>query len=225
MEIFSTRDAGRYSGASILLYGQAGIGKTTALASLPKPIILSAEAGLLPLQGEDIAFAKIGSLTDVREAYKWLSNAENANDYRSLVIDSISEVCDMAYKDSKERVGDEVTKLYPDMRATVSSLLRSFKTLPMHFICTCRETVKELRKGKQLAPTVIGNKLADDLPHVFDLVLHYTIDTENRRVVYTDSSSGSVAKDRTGKLPAVIADVNEGFLGDIVNKIAGGSNG
>lgn len=224
MEVFSTRDAGKYSGASILLYGQAGIGKTTALASLPKPIILSAEAGLLPLQGHDLSFAKIGSLDDVRKAFKWLSDPENSERFETLVIDSISEVCDMAYKDSKDRVGDEVVKLYPDMRSTVATLLRSFKTLPMHFVCTCRETVKELRKGKQLAPTVVGNKLADDLPHVFDLVLHYTIDSDNNRVVYTNSKSGSVAKDRTGKLPSVISDT-DGFLGKIIDKVAGGSNG
>lgn len=221
MEIFSTDDAGLYSGATILLYGQAGIGKTTALASLPKPIILSAEAGLLPLQGKGIAFSKIATLADVRKAFVALKNPDLAGTFSTVVIDSISEVCDMAYVECKNLVGNEVTKLYPELRATVATLLRSFKSLPMHFVCTCRETVKELRKGKQSAPTVVGNKLADDLPHVFDLVLHYTVDSDNQRVVYTNSSSGSIAKDRTNMLPPVIKDT-DGFLGRILETIAGG---
>ena len=224
MEIYSTREAGLYSGATILLYGQAGIGKTTALASLPKPLILSAEAGLLPLQDSDVDFVKVSELADVRKAYKWLHDKTNADKYQSVVIDSLSEVCDIAFLDCKKRVGDDVTKLYPELRSTVATLLRAFKGLPIHFVCTARETVKELRKGKQSAPTVVGNKLAEDIPHVFDIVLHYTIDADNRRVVYTDTSSGSVAKDRTGKLPPMIEDTDQ-FLGKIINHVTGGSNG
>ena len=223
MEIFSTKDAGHKSGASILLYGQAGVGKTTALASLPSPLIISAEAGLLPLQGQDIAFIPVATLADVRAVYKHLSKDENAGAFKSLVIDSLSEVCDMAFKDCKDRVGDEVVKLYPELRATVATLIRSFKALPMHFVCTARETIKELRKGKQPAPTVVGNKLADDLPHIYDIVLHYTVDSSNNRVVYTNSSTGSVAKDRYGVLPPVIEDTN-GFLGKIVDKLTIGES-
>lgn len=220
MEVFSTKNVGIDSGANILLYGHAGVGKTTALGGLPDPIILSAEAGMLSLKSKDVAFAKITTLEHVREAYSWLKSDPEAKKYRSVCIDSLSELCDIAFKDCQDRVGNEVQKLYPELRGTVARLIRNFKALPVHFVCTAREQVKELRTGRMSAPTVIGNKLADDLPHFFDLVLHYTIDTTGRRIVHTDSQCGSIAKDRTGKLPATIEDT-ENLLGYVLTTILG----
>ena len=42
------------SGVKVLVYGQAGSGKTTLIRTAPAPLILSAEAGLLSLAGTDI---------------------------------------------------------------------------------------------------------------------------------------------------------------------------
>ena len=39
------------SGVKVLVYGQAGSGKTTLIRTAPAPLILSAEAGLLSLAG------------------------------------------------------------------------------------------------------------------------------------------------------------------------------
>tara|TARA_R110002012_G_scaffold157836_1_gene319110 strand:+ start:124 stop:291 length:168 start_codon:yes stop_codon:yes gene_type:complete len=36
----------------LLVYGQAGAGKTSLIPTLPKPVILSAEGGLLSIVGE-----------------------------------------------------------------------------------------------------------------------------------------------------------------------------
>ena len=223
MELFSTKNVGIDSGANILLYGHAGVGKTTSLASLPDPLIISAEAGLLSLKDHDMPYVKVASLDDVREVYKWLASHDETHGFRSVCIDSLSELCDIAFKDCQDRVGNEVQKLYPELRNTVARLIRNFKRLPVHFVCTAREQVKELRNGRISAPTVIGNKLADDLPHAFDLVLHYTINSANERLVHTNSVSGSIAKDRTGKLPDTISDTKNLF-GIILNKILGESN-
>jgi len=220
MELYSTKNVGIDSGANILLYGQAGIGKTTSLRTLPNPIILSAEAGMLSLKDHDVTFAKIMTLKDVREAFAWLRSSDEAKQYQSICIDSLSELCDIAFKDCQDRVGNEVTKLYPELRNTVASLIRGFKTLPVHFVCTAREQIKELRGQKMAAPTVVGNKLSDDLPHAFDLVLHYTINSTNDRIVLTNSKCGSVAKDRTGKLPATIEDTSDLF-GYVLKTILG----
>ena len=211
MELFSTQNVGIDSGVNILLYGHAGVGKTTSLATLPNPLIISAEAGLLSLKDKDIAFSKVSTLNDVREAFAWLKSSEEAKQFESVCIDSLSELCDIAFKDCQDRVGNEVQKLYPELRNTIASLIRNFKTLPVHFVCTAREQTKELRSGRIAAPTVVGNKLADDLPHAFDLVLHDTVNSTNDRVVLTNSKCGSIAKDRTGKLPPTIDDTSNLF--------------
>ena len=38
----------------VLVYGASGAGKTTLIPSLPEPIVLSAEAGLLSIRGSNI---------------------------------------------------------------------------------------------------------------------------------------------------------------------------
>ena len=42
-----------------LVYGEAGIGKTTLCATAPSPLIISAEAGLLSLKKHDIPVYEI----------------------------------------------------------------------------------------------------------------------------------------------------------------------
>ena len=53
----------------MLVYGQAGAGKTTLIKTLPNPIICSAEGGLLSIKDADLPFIKVGSMTDLRDAY------------------------------------------------------------------------------------------------------------------------------------------------------------
>ena len=60
------------AGVKTLVYGAAGTGKTTLIAGMPTPLILSAESGLLSLQGSDLAYIEVNSVGDLREAYKWL---------------------------------------------------------------------------------------------------------------------------------------------------------
>ena len=51
----TTRDIG-IRGVKLLVYGAAGAGKTSLVRTLPSPVILSAEAGLLSLSGTDIPY-------------------------------------------------------------------------------------------------------------------------------------------------------------------------
>jgi len=46
----------------LLVYGQAGAGKTSLIPTLPAPVILSAEAGLLSIAGSNLPFVEINSV-------------------------------------------------------------------------------------------------------------------------------------------------------------------
>ena len=50
------------NGLKVLVYGQAGAGKTTLIKTLPKPLILSAEGGLLSLRKENLPFIEIKNM-------------------------------------------------------------------------------------------------------------------------------------------------------------------
>ena len=72
------------NGVKVLVYGQAGAGKTSLIKTLPSPIVLSAEGGLLSIQDADLPFIEIASMTDLQEAYKWLTESDDAKAYKAL---------------------------------------------------------------------------------------------------------------------------------------------
>ena len=59
------------NGVKVLVYGQAGAGKTTLIKTMPAPIILSAEGGLLALAQEDIPYIEIKTMADLADAFNW----------------------------------------------------------------------------------------------------------------------------------------------------------
>ena len=218
MKIKSTKTAGVVDGVNVLLYGRAGIGKTCALAQCPKPIIVSAEGGLLSLQHTDTPYVDVADMKQLREVYKWLSSSNEADKYRTVCIDSLSEICDIAFIDCKRRVGNKPAELYPELRSSVLPLLTAFRSMKKNFIATARETTKQFKRDDITMPTVVGNKLAEDVAYVFDVVLHYTLDADDKRIVYTNNSCGSIAKDRTGLLPPIIKDTSN-LLSFVIKKI------
>jgi ABC-type polar amino acid transport system ATPase subunit len=86
----------------MLVYGQAGAGKTTLIPTLPNPVILSAEAGLLSIAGADVSFIEIKNMDDLREAYNWLSGSDEAKAFKSVAIDSISEIAEVCLAHEKK---------------------------------------------------------------------------------------------------------------------------
>jgi len=46
----TTTTEAKTQGINVLVYGRAGVGKTTLIRTAPKPIIISIERGLLPLR-------------------------------------------------------------------------------------------------------------------------------------------------------------------------------
>jgi hypothetical protein len=46
----------------LLVYGQAGAGKTSLIKTLPHPVVLSAEGGLLSIQDADLPYLEITSI-------------------------------------------------------------------------------------------------------------------------------------------------------------------
>ena len=203
---------------NMLIYGRAGIGKTTSLATAPSPLILSAEAGLLSLIKHPIPYITIDSIDTLRTVYTWLTDSKEAEQYETVCIDSISEVCDLVFVDCKRRVGTNPAELYPELRSIMLPALTMFRSLPKHVVVTAREQTKSIKRETIVTPAMVGNKLVDDLPYVFDMVLHYTLDDSGKRVIHTNSDTGSLAKDRTGLLADQITDTTK-LIADIINLV------
>lgn len=219
MKRLSTKDYAS-NGIKMLVHGQAGIGKTCLCASLPSPIILSVESGLLSLAGFDILAIEIKTLDDLSEAYDWVANSEEAKQYQSVCLDSISEIAEVVLSNEKDKEKDP-RKAYGNLQDIMLDLMRAFRDLSGKnvYFSAKQERIQDDSGRLLFGPSMPGQKLAQQVPYLFDEVFCYQMvrDENNvpKRVLLTQPDGISVAKDRSGKLDLW----EEPDLGAIINKI------
>jgi len=193
------------NGVKVLVYGQAGAGKTSLIKTLPSPIVLSAEGGLLSIQDADLPFIEIASMTDLQEAYKWLTESDDAKAYKSVALDSISEIAEVVLNAEKKATKDP-RQAYGAMQEQMADIIRAFRDLPgRHVYMSAKLEKTQDEMGRVLyAPSMPGNKTGQALPYFFDEVLALRVekdgDGNTQRALMCDSDGLWLAKDRSGKL-------------------------
>jgi phage nucleotide-binding protein len=210
------------NGVKLLVYGQAGAGKTTLITTLPKPIVLSAEGGLLSIQDADLPYIEIGSMDDLMEAYEWLTGSEEAKGYGSVALDSISEIAEVVLN-SEKKIAKDPRQAYGAMQEKMADVIRAFRDLPdRHVYMSAKLEKTQDEMGRvTYAPSMPGNKTGQALPYFFDEVLALRVEKDadgaSQRALMCDSDGLWLAKDRSGKLGAWEAP----DLGEIIAKIGG----
>ncbi len=209
------------SGIKMLVYGAAGTGKTSLIPTMPKPVILSAEGGLLSISDHNIPFIEIKSMETLREAYAWLTDSEEAKQFESVAIDSISEIAEVCLGHEK-KVNKDPRAAYGEMQTTMAEVIRAFRDLPKHVLMTAKLEKSQDETGRMLySPSMPGNKTGQSLPYFFDLMLALRVERDaegaSQRGLMCDGDGLWQAKDRSGKL-----DQWEGAdLGAIIAKLGG----
>lgn len=210
------------NGVKILCYGQSGAGKTTLVATLPSPIVLSAEGGLLSIQDADLPYIEIASMEDLKEAYQWLTESEEAKGFQSVALDSISEIAEVVLNHEK-KVNKDPRAAYGAMQEQMADIIRAFRDLPSrHVYMSAKLEKTQDEMGRVLyAPSMPGNKTGQSLPYFFDEVLALRVekdaDGNTQRALMCDSDGLWLAKDRSGKLLTWEAP----DLGAVIAKIGG----
>jgi phage nucleotide-binding protein len=207
---------------NLLVYGASGAGKTTLIPSLPSPVILSAESGLLSISGSDIPYLEITDLASLGEAYQWLTESEESKQFESVAIDSISEIAEVVLSHEK-RIAKDPRQAYGAMQDQIAGLIRTFRDLPeKNVYMTAKLEKQQDEMGRVLySPSMPGNKTGQQLPYFFDEVFALRVEKDEAntyRALLTDSDGIWQAKDRSGKLNAW----EEPNLGAIIKKIRGG---
>lgn len=206
------------NGVKLLVYGQAGAGKTSLAKTMPNPIVLSAEGGLLSIQDADLPFIEICTIADLREAYTYVLNS----DFTSVIIDSASEIAEVCLNHEK-KVNKDPRAAYGAMQEQMADIIRVFRDLPnKHVLMTAKLEKTTDEMGRVLySPSMPGNKTGQALPYFFDEVLALRVekdaDGNTQRALMCDSDGLWLAKDRSGKLSAWEAP----DLGEIIAKIGG----
>jgi phage nucleotide-binding protein len=195
------------NGVKVLVYGQAGAGKTSLIKTLPSPIVLSAEGGLLSIQDADLPFIEITSMTELQEAYTWLTSSDEAKSYNSVALDSISEIAEVCLNTEKKATKDP-RQAYGAMQEQMADIIRAFRDLPgRHVYMSAKLEKTQDEMGRVLySPSMPGNKTGQALPYFFDEVLALRVEKDGdgatQRALMCDSDGLWLAKDRSGKLDA-----------------------
>lgn len=210
-------------GVKVLVYGQAGAGKTSLIPTLPNPITLSAEAGLLSIAAADLPYIEIATIADLRDALAWVSGSEEAREFESVALDSISEIAEVVLNAEKKATKDP-RQAYGAMQEQMSDLIRAFRDLPgKHVYMSAQLSQQKDEMGRLLySPSMPGQKTGQALPYFFDEVLALRIERDAdgiaQRGLMCDSDGLWLAKDRSGSLDAW----EPPHLGVVIEKIGGG---
>ena len=193
---------------NFILYGPSGSGKTFSATTIPgKMLIVSAEKGLRTLVElmPDADVAEIDKLDDLREAYEYLSDKQHG--YDVVLIDSLSEVGEMALQEAKKATKDG-RQAYMTMADTVAGIIKSFNELPLTTIFIAQEERVANEMIGQVdylyAPSIPGKSFMAKVPYKLDFVfcLRTRLDTEGKieRAFQTGPNGDYLAKSRSQRL-------------------------
>jgi hypothetical protein len=225
MKFTTTDQAAQLHGVKTLVHGRAGAGKTTLCATAPQPVIISAEAGLLALRGHKIPVIEVTSMADLYEAYNWARSSQEAKQFYTVCLDSISEIGEVVLTTEKAASKDP-RRAYGEMADKMSQLIRGFRDLPeKHVYFSAKQTANkdEISGVTRYGPDMPGRQIGPSLPYFFDLVMVLDVgkDAEGKEFRYlrTRTDLQFEAKDRSGALDEYEAP----HLGHVFNKILAGN--
>lgn len=225
LKFTTTKDSANLSGVKVLVYGKAGVGKTVLCSTAPDPLIISAESGLLSLRHVDIPVIEIKTIDDLLEAYDWVTTNDAAKQFKTICLDSISEIAEIVLAAAKSSVKDArqaYGTLIDEMMSTVKKF-RDLKGKHVYFSAKEIKVVDEISQSVLFGPQMPGSKLGPNLPYMFDVVCNLNIGLnkgETYRFLRTASNFQYEAKDRSGALN----EFEEPNLTKLFDKIMKGTN-
>ena len=218
LKFSSTDQSSVNQGVKVLVYGGSGAGKTRLCSTAPKPIIVSAEAGLLSLRKYQIPVIEIKTIEELTEAYNWISSSPEARQFSTICIDSLTEIAEVVLSHLKKQVKDP-RQAYGEVIEKMAMVIRAFRDLPgFHVYMSAKmEPMKDEFSGViKYGPMMPGQKLGPQLPYYFDEVFRIGIGRDLKgepfRFLQTAPDLQYDAKDRSGSLaPLEPPDLNVVF--------------
>lgn len=212
---------------NLIVYGDSGVGKTTLCSTAPRPIVISAERGLLSLADFDIPAIEVKSIAELDEAYDWC--IANQDKYDTICLDSITELCEICLAEQQAKYADG-RKVYGELQSEMPLKIKKIRDIPKKhklFIAQMDRFEDAYSGISTFKPAMPGKFLVRKAPFWFDGVLALRIgemrkedgSTEEYRYLQTQPDLQYHAKDRSGKLNKV----ERPNLKMIINKIMGKS--
>lgn len=214
-EIGSTLGYGINS-VSALVYGGAGVGKTTLAATTGDPartLVLAAEPGLLPLRKVGVRFVEIDGPEKLHDVLEWLEKAgpRLSKGFSWVILDSISEIAErvlraMLARPSKSGDKGHGMAAYGETQGVMIDAMKRVRSLPTNTLTVAKQ--ERFEDGEQrlvYGPMFPGRKLASASVYEFDLVMALRVARDEQtktvtRWLQTQADGKYEAKDRSGCL-------------------------
>lgn len=245
MEFTTTSQAVKDTGVKLLVFAESGYGKTMLNATLPNPLIISAESGLLSLTKRniervygagrpdicyDIPVISVKSIHDVEQAYMWVGDPVNNpvidefgnRQFQSISLDSLTEIAEQCLNNAKRTVKDP-RQAYGELIERMQTLIRAFRDimgLNVYMSGKMARYKDEFTGVTTYGVSMPGSKLGPEIPYFFDEVFKLGINKdpntqEEFRYLQTGPDMSNNCKDRSG----VLDFMEQPHLGMIINKI------
>lgn len=141
----------------VLAYGASGTGKTTFVASCPRPTLIldPGEKGTASIKKQaDVDYLSIEKWEDL-EAIYWFLDAGN-HKYKTVCIDTVTRLQDLAMAHVNPDEGPMGKNKWGELSSLMKSWLVLFRDLPMHvvFCAQDRETETDMEDEGTIMPEV-----------------------------------------------------------------------
>lgn len=209
---------------NLLVYGEAGVGKTVLAASaddvpeLRKVLILDVEGGTMSIDHRypNVSVIRLTDFLKTNDIYDELWRKTD-HGYGCIVLDSLSETQKLSMASIMEGELYRNPEVDPDVPSVrnwgkntnqIRRLVRQFRDLPIPTIFTALVSEeKDERTGRLLRKPALSGKLASEVAGFFDIVGYLYIKEQQgqqTRFLLTGGAEGVVAKDRSERLPPIL---------------------
>lgn len=206
-EFTTTKQSAESNGLKILVYGPAGAGKTRTIATMPpewRPLIISAERGMLSLADQELSVVETKTFAQVNEVYSYLTTSEARKYFNTVCIDSISDIAESCLVEEKKKVNDP-RQAYGAMGDSIIDIVKKFRDLPYNVYMTAKQEKDKDQNGIMMyMPNAPGGQVGNALPYLFDEVFALVNSTSEDGSLLTwyltNRTRTHEAKDRSGAL-------------------------
>lgn len=223
-------------GAKILLFGPPGTAKTPLVMQIPNAVACITETGLSSVQNVryKTPSAFCPDFKKVDEFFKWFCNPNSKDVYQfsTLIIDSITKLCDIVLKYQQTRNKDG-RAAYGEMATYVLNIVNYLQNMDRMNVIFVSQMISEQRPmpgcvplpGQPMpteaynVPLFPGRVLSEKIPHDIDELLYIDRTTlpngQYGPAIFTVDTGVGMCRSRCGKLqPLEFPDLNA-----IINKI------